>query len=87
MVDILLVLLLGGVLAAVLAVMRTQRRENRVLARTPVVALERSSEVYKIAQTSTRIMERLLDDDMVQVTIPASTKERMRSVIDQFYEL
>jgi len=40
-----------------------------------------------LAQTSTRIMERLLDDDMVAVTIPESTKARMRSVIDEFYEL
>jgi hypothetical protein len=85
--DLLLILLLGGVILFGLSVVRAQRRENKVLAKTPVVALERSSEVYKIAQTSTRLLERLMDDDMVACTIPESTQERIKAVIDDFYGL
>ena len=85
--DLILILLLAGGILFGLSVVRTQRRENKVLAKTPVVALERSSEVYKIAQTSTRLLERLLDDDMVSCTIPETTQARMKQVIDDFYEL
>lgn len=87
LVDVILIVLLAAGILFGLSMVRTQRRENKVLARTPVAALERSSEVYKIAQTSTRLLERLLDDDMVSCTIPESTQVRIKKVIDDFYEL
>lgn len=64
-----------------------RRRENKVLARTPLAAIERSGEVHRIASRATRELERLLDDDMVRVTIPAPTQQRIADVIRQFNEL
>lgn len=64
-----------------------RRRENKVLARTPLAAIERSGDVYRLASRSTRELERLLDDDMVRVTIPEPTQQRIADLIKQFNEL
>lgn len=87
LVEAFIVLALAVLAAVGVSYVRNQHRENSVLAHTPAVALERHADVYKIARDSTRLLERLLDDDMVRVTVPESTQDQMRKAIDAFYDL
>lgn len=84
---VLITLAILGAVGALIFNSLQRRKENKILANTPLAAIERSGDVYKIAQRSIRELERILDDDMVRVTVPETTQHRMRDLIEQFDRL
>ena len=91
-----LVLVVVALLGGGLAYMLNSRQQNANLARTPLPAMldgkdrdvvVKAREYYRLAQQETRFIERLLRDDMVACTIDDDTKQAMRQLVDQFYEM
>ena len=91
-----LVLVVVALLGGGLAYMLNSRQQNANLARTPLPAMldgkdrdvvVKARECYRLAQQETRVIERLLRDDMVACTIDDDTKQAMRQLVDQFYEM
>lgn len=61
-----------------------KRKENKVLAHTPLAAIERAGDVHRLASRTVRELERLMDDEMVRPMIPAPTQERINKLIREF---
>jgi hypothetical protein len=91
---ILLVLLAAALAGAVYVLSGSARRTS--LARTPLPALDpndreamaaKAGQYFRVAQSSARLLEGLLADDLVRAVLPDAKQAEMRILIDRFYEL
>ena len=85
---VLLALALGVIAGVIVIIVLTERRRRERLARMPgrVRALpEAEQESYVHAQRLARLLERVLSDDMIRVTVPEPLQLEMRRRLDDFY--
>lgn len=87
LIYVIILIVVGSTTIAGLAYFREKRREDRAIVHTPIIALERSSEVYDIAQEEARILDTILNDPMIVCTISEPLRDRMTEARDAFYDL
>ena len=90
----LIVVLVFG--AAGLAYSVASGRHRAALDRTPLDAIDsadrqavlaKTRQYFRHSQASVRLMESLVNDDMVVAVLPEEKRRQMQALIDEFYEV